>query len=117
MDQKAYSELSLRELRVLDALLQLRSITRTAEAMETTQRHVRVVRPVGPIIGAAFTPSRDAATRGRFQAKACPGLDPGWRPVRVKKTRRIKNPVPGITNFYCGPSFETAASRPPQDEV
>ena len=28
----------------------------------------------------------------RFQAKACPGLDPGWKPVRVKKTRQIKNP-------------------------
>jgi DNA-binding transcriptional LysR family regulator len=33
----AYPELSLRELRVLDALLRERSITRTAEAMETTQ--------------------------------------------------------------------------------
>jgi len=33
MDQKAYSELNLRELRVLNALLALRSITRTAEAM------------------------------------------------------------------------------------
>src|SRR6195256_3249534 len=48
MDQKAYSELSLRELRVLNALLHERSITRTAEAMETTQpavskmlRHLR----------------------------------------------------------------------------
>ena len=32
----------------------------------------------------------------RFPAKACPGLDPGWRPVRVRKTRQIKNlePVP-----------------------
>ena len=31
-----------------------------------------------------------------FPAKACPGLDPGWRPVRVKKARQIKNlkPVP-----------------------
>ncbi len=37
MDQEAYSELSLRELRVLYALLQQRSITRTAQAMETTQ--------------------------------------------------------------------------------
>src|SRR6266403_1421371 len=26
----------------------------------------------------------------RFRAKACPGLDPGWRPVRVKKTRQNK---------------------------
>src|SRR6266436_3821707 len=34
-------------------------------------------------------------TRGylleRFRAKACPGLDPGWIPVRVKKTRQNKN--------------------------
>jgi DNA-binding transcriptional LysR family regulator len=37
MDQEAYSELSLRELRVLYALLRERSITRTAQAMETTQ--------------------------------------------------------------------------------
>jgi DNA-binding transcriptional LysR family regulator len=37
MDQEAYPELSLRELRVLDTLLALRSITRTAQAMETTQ--------------------------------------------------------------------------------
>jgi hypothetical protein len=26
----------------------------------------------------------------RFRAKACPGLDPGWPPVRVKKTRQNK---------------------------
>ena len=25
--------------------------------------------------------------------------------------------VPGITNRYCSPSFETATSWPPQDEV
>jgi hypothetical protein len=30
----------------------------------------------------------------RFPAKACPGLDPGWGPVRVKKARQIKNPEP-----------------------
>ena len=48
MDKSAYTELNLRELRVLDALLRERSITRTAEAMETTQpavskmlRHLR----------------------------------------------------------------------------
>jgi hypothetical protein len=28
----------------------------------------------------------------RFRAKACPGLDPGWMPVRVRKTRQNKNP-------------------------
>jgi hypothetical protein len=32
--------------------------------------------------------------RERFQAKTCPGLDPGWRPVCVKKTRQINNPEP-----------------------
>jgi hypothetical protein len=26
----------------------------------------------------------------RFRAKACPGLDPGWIPVRVKKTRPVR---------------------------
>ncbi len=30
-----------------------------------------------------------------FRAKACPGLDPGWRPVRVKKTRQNKILNPG----------------------
>ena len=30
----------------------------------------------------------------RFPAKACPGLDPGWGPVRARKTRHIKNPEP-----------------------
>jgi hypothetical protein len=29
-----------------------------------------------------------------FRAKACPGLDPGWKPVRVKKTRQIKKLEP-----------------------
>jgi len=32
--------------------------------------------------------------QARFPAKAGPGLDPGWRPVGVKKTRHIKNPEP-----------------------
>src|SRR5438128_11475053 len=30
----------------------------------------------------------------RFPAKARPGHDPGWRPVRVKKTRQIRNLEP-----------------------
>ena len=30
----------------------------------------------------------------RLQAKACPGLDPGRKPVRVKKTRQIGNLEP-----------------------
>jgi len=38
---------------------------------------------------------RASAPSERFPAKACPGLDPGWKPVRVRKTRQ-KNlePVP-----------------------
>jgi hypothetical protein len=35
----------------------------------------------------------------RFQAKACPGPDPGWRPVCVKKTRQIKNLAPGFDSI------------------
>src|SRR6266480_7714683 len=42
--------------------------------------------------------SGSSATRSRqperFQAKACPGLDPGWKPVRIKKTRQIRNLEP-----------------------
>jgi hypothetical protein len=30
----------------------------------------------------------------RFQAKACPALDAGWVPVRVKKTRQIRKLEP-----------------------
>jgi hypothetical protein len=30
----------------------------------------------------------------RFRAKACPALDAGWPPVRVKKTRQNKNLEP-----------------------
>jgi hypothetical protein len=37
-------------------------------------------------------PSNGAAMR--FPAKACPGLAPGWEPVRGKKTRSIKKPEP-----------------------
>jgi hypothetical protein len=33
-----------------------------------------------------------SAQTEHFQAKACPGRDPGWRPARIKKTRQIKNP-------------------------
>jgi DNA-binding transcriptional LysR family regulator len=43
MDYEAYSELSLRELRILHVLLQQRSITRTAQAMETTQPSISKV--------------------------------------------------------------------------
>src|ERR1700728_3455272 len=30
----------------------------------------------------------------RFRAKACPALDAGWIPVRVKKTHQNNNPEP-----------------------
>jgi hypothetical protein len=34
----------------------------------------------------------------RFRAKACPGLDPGWKPVRVKNTRQL---FPWLENRIC----------------
>jgi len=40
--------------------------------------------------GAARAAGIAASTLERFPAKACPGLDPGWIPVRVKKTRQDK---------------------------
>ena len=44
--------------------------------------------------GVTRRPSLGRSVRGiglqRFRAKACPGLDPGWSPVRVKKTRQSK---------------------------
>jgi len=48
----------------------------------------------------------------RFRAKACPGLDPGWKPVRVKKTRQIKNLEP---RFETAPLalFRPAIAKPP----
>jgi len=30
----------------------------------------------------------------RLQAKACPGLDPGCKPIRITKTRQIENLEP-----------------------
>jgi uncharacterized metal-binding protein len=42
----------------------------------------------------AKTASGAAAELERFRAKVCPGLDPGWIPVRVKKKRQNKNPEP-----------------------
>jgi arsenate reductase len=38
----------------------------------------------------------------RFRAKACPGLDPGWLPVRVKKTRQINNLEPRFDSIETG---------------
>jgi uncharacterized membrane protein len=55
-----------------------------------------------------------------FQAKACRGLDPGRRPVRVKKTRQIKNLEPrfdfdrnGKGSGYrtCAKELEMAVNR------
>src|SRR6202521_2875336 len=34
---------------------------------------------------------RDRNQPERFRAKACPGLAPGWAPVRVRKTRESEN--------------------------
>jgi len=48
-----------------------------------------------------------ARRQARFQAKACPGLDPGWETgFRAKeKTRQIKNPAPRFD------SIETEKAR------
>ena len=42
----------------------------------------------------------------RFRAKACPGLDPGWVPVRVKKTRQNKKLEPGSDLIRTGNALE-----------
>ena len=96
MDQKAYSELSLRELRVLNALLALRSITRTAEAMETTQpaiskmlAHLRVQfsDPLFVRNGQAMQPTAkalDIADRLRVLLAAAAG---DGRPLETRRTR------------------------------
>src|ERR1700722_760948 len=55
----------------------------------------------------------------RFRAKACPGLDPGWTPVRMKKTRQNKKLVLTMQDQWvaCCPCFETLAALAPQHEV
>src|SRR5205823_13684401 len=86
MNRAAYQELSLRELRVLDALLRERSITRTAEVMETTQpsvsktlRHLRAQfsDPLFVRNGQAMQPTAkalDIADRLRVLLAAADGL-------------------------------------------
>jgi dodecin len=52
--------------------------------------------------GAPHPFSTDIPMLERFRAKACPGLDPGWIPVRVKKTRQNKNLEPGSDSIGTG---------------
>jgi hypothetical protein len=47
----------------------------------------------------------------RFQAKACPGLDPGWKPVRVKKTHQIKNLEPRFDSIETEKALVQATER------
>jgi hypothetical protein len=47
----------------------------------------------------------------RFQAKACPGLDPGWKPVRIKKTRQIKKLEPRFDSIEAGLEAPTSRCR------
>src|SRR6202161_543858 len=61
--------------------------------------------------------TRKSGQLERFRAKACPGLDPGWIPVRVKKTRQNKNLEPrsdsiGTEKALVRSSFATLPSRP-----
>src|SRR5476649_2829285 len=46
----------------------------------------------------------------RFQAKACPALDAGWRPVRVKKTRQTNNLEPRFDSIE---AEKALVDRPP----
>jgi hypothetical protein len=60
----------------------------------------------------------------RFRAKACPGPDPGWIPVRVKKTRQNKKLEPPFRFNRSGkalgseepPGFHRAVDVDPSDE-
>jgi hypothetical protein len=52
---------------------------------------------------------RSASTSERFQAKTCPGLDPGWVPVRVKKTRHNKKLEPGSDSIRTQEFYSLAA--------
>jgi hypothetical protein len=54
-----------------------------------------------------------------FPAKACPGLDPGWTPVRVKKTRQTREIEPafrfdrnGKERLCGGQARDAATGRP-----
>jgi hypothetical protein len=56
------------------------------------------------LVNIAHFPKLNKSSDGseRFRAKACPGLDPGWVPVRVKKTRQIKNLEPRFDSIETG---------------
>jgi hypothetical protein len=65
------------------------------------RRGIKPTAARGPTIGIRFAPEMIAPkpimphiSFERFQAKACPGRDPEWIPVRVKKTRQDKKPEP-----------------------
>ena len=106
MDQEAYSELSLRELRVLDALLQQRSITRTAQSMETTQpaisKMLRRLRaqfsdPLFVRNGQAMQPTAkalDIADRLRVLLAAADGLRSAATPIRSRQFGSPVQPAP-----------------------
>jgi DNA-binding transcriptional LysR family regulator len=101
MDQEAYSELSLRELRVLDALLHQRSITRTAQSMETTQPAIsKVLRSLraqfsDPLFvrnGQAMQPTAralDIADRLRVLLAAADGLRSAVTPFDPASSDRL----------------------------
>jgi hypothetical protein len=71
-------------------VLQTGAVTRSA--FRATEELVRTpVIETGPSEWRSETrPSSYIREAKRFRAKACPGLDPGWIPVRVKKTRQRK---------------------------
>ncbi len=69
-------------------------------------RNKSTPRPARPAAGAASCPAGEAKSK-RFRAKTCPGFDPGWVPVRVKKTRQK------ALAYHRGQRFSCQAGRCP----
>src|SRR6202021_4332926 len=55
--------------------------------------------------------ARKSGQLERFRAKACPGLDPGWIPVRVKKTRQNKYLEPRSDSIGTEKALAAGAKR------
>jgi hypothetical protein len=68
--------------------------TKTQAAGLNIGHHAARMRFIWQLMNCDPATARDALFSERFRAKACPGLDPGWMPVRVKKTRQNKKMEP-----------------------
>jgi hypothetical protein len=73
------------------------------------------VRPPTDLNDKPVVPNPDQVERlKRFPAKACPGLDPGWVPVRARKTRQIKNREPRFDSIE---TEKALAAEPPRESA